>query len=1030
MKKIIQIIVPAFFILLPHFLQAQILDRVWAYEGFDYYQGTINANLEPDVFTLTGYKDIPTIASQQISASISIPIHTINEDQSNTNAALGLGWAGDWVHSTGTTNETNYRVTGGTFTSPISSASDDISLVNSGVFGRGGGGTSIGRRLQTSTGGPFFQFELDGGPFAQGTNPVIFSSSDRVDPFLFLDPVLMEYPSPIRLRGAGNEGIVRHNAAQTFGSPTPITHTNNTWIGAQGSSIWVAVMMRKNATNDEECYISLHRNDTEPWNIDQANTVQIGYFGAASNNAGNRYWGVRVNGTVTAATGSDDARITPGTGDEFDLLITEINFDYTGNHTISLYVLRDGSRGGGYASPGTRFENFINGTLDPSLLTSKDLEVTALGTTNLSFHSLSYFGGTSADQSAIDEIRFGGALENVALTSDAISLVRGLCEESGGTSGENIYPVGSFGEATSINPDGSSATPAADEIQGSNADCVSGGNAPDPTDGTRGDNVSPDNPLLPVIIKRADAEIEPGIEYQDITGGAYIYVANQGGQPNDGAFTVATQYREVFGAWNSFYDNSPNRNGLMMIVNAAYQRGEFFRRTIDGLCGDTQYEFFVDIMNITNIQERTITSDPLNVTPNGTNNRCNPTEEPGCSQFSFGGTDQSQSSGIGAATASTGTRFYINPDIEFLIDGDPVYIPPITVANDALWHRVGFTFVTKSDFNVSGTATLSFRNRAPGGIGNDLAIDNITFRPCGPSSVLNNLGECADIELLISPGGEGYTAPRVLWQSSSDGGLTWTDLPDLPGNPNPVDATPGANPGVDPSFATIPQNDPALGIAHGDLVRALIAGSDLFFPNEQCRIVVDPTTVNCFSALPVDLLNFEAQTQIEGIALTWETQQEINVEEFEVERSIDNVNFTKVASYKAANTGELYRHIDRFPAAGVNYYRLKQVEQDGSSEYSSVVSAEWSQEGNISVYPNPSVNGLAYISFDTPEIEGTEVAITFVNSIGKVEGVIESKVSATKQVVIDTRHITNGLYVLEINVKGTVLKKKLVVQNN
>ena len=1056
MKKITKTIFLIITVLVPSWLQAQ-QDLVWAYEGFDYYQGTINASLEPDVFTLTGYKNTPTIASQQIGAGVIIPLNEINGDQQNTNAALGLGWAGDWVHSTGTTNENNYRAVGGGtivagevqgFSAPISGVNEDISLVNSGVFGRGGGGTSIGRRLQTSTAGPFFQFELNNAPFAQGTNPVNDGGVDRVDPITVLDPILMEYPSPIRLIGAGNEAIVRHNAEQTSGGPTPITHTNNTWIGAQGSSIWVAVMMRKNAANDEECYISLHRNDTEPWNIDQANTVQIGYFGAASNNAGDRYWGVRVNGAVTAATGSADARITPGTGDEFDLLVAQISFDYTSGHRIRLYVLRDNGRTGYGLDPGQKLDDLstVAGALnDP---TNIDVEVTEPGATTLSFHSLSYFGGASANQSAIDEVRFAGAFENAALTSPTISVIRGLCEESGGTSGENIYPQGNFGVATSVDETGDFVTPSvvsADEILGTgNTRGYDGnGGGADGVADTESMVAGSDNnvnidvtgtrPTFPAIIKRPDATIA-GVEYQNLTGTGgvterYIYQPNANNQPNDGSFVVATQSRNVFGSWNAFYDNSPDKNGLMMIVNAAYRRGNFFEQTVNNLCASTQYEFFVDIFNIIEPGQRTITTEGATSTCCG-NNLCNSTLEPGCQQFSFGGTDQSQNSGIGGATSEGGApdEYFLNPDVEFLIDGRPVYVPPITVDNDQQWRRVGFTFVTKSNLDPTGNVDLAFRNRAPGGIGNDLALDNITFRPCGPASLLNNLGESNPIEVLIHRGGEGYSAPAVLWQSSSDGGLTWTDLPDLPGNPNPETATAASI--TDPLTADIPQNDPSLGIAHGDLVRAIIAGSASFLTNPRCRIITDPTTVNCFAALPVNLLNFKAARELDGIALVWETDQEDNYKSFVLERSDDNQQFTAVAAYQAVDDKANYEHKDRTPLIGTNYYRLQTVNNDDTIEYSKVVSVEWSEERTISVHPNPSTNGLVYISFEANQLKGEVAKIKIVNNIGKVEKVLQSNVNQTGQIVINTSDLANGLYVVEITIKNTFVTEKVVIQNN
>ena len=77
---------------------------------------------------------------------------------------------------------------------------------------------------------------------------------------------------------------------------------------------------------------------------------------------------------------------------------------------------------------------------------------------------------------------------------------------------------------------------------------------------------------------------------------------------------------------------------------------------------------------------------------------------------------------------------------------------------------------------------LSLRNNAPGGTGNDLALDNITFRPCGSTALilpedLQNIcedGEPFDIEATII--GSAFETTFIQWQESFDQGKTWVDL--------------------------------------------------------------------------------------------------------------------------------------------------------------------------------------------------------------------------------------------------------------
>ena len=251
-----------------------------------------------------------------------------------------------------------------------------------------------------------------------------------------------------------------------------------------------------------------------------------------------------------------------------------------------------------------------------------------------------------------------------------------------------------------------------------------------------------------------------------ISGGQYTYQLNTGSGPNDNYYLIGTQSRRSFGAWIPFYDNtSEAKNGYLMSINASYARGKFFDQTVSGLCADTQYEFTIDIINVLRDQ-RTITNvDPygFGYLESGTfvaTDICNGNLEPGCAQFSRLGSGGSviglgsvTRGGTGASGHTTGTGtgiggnphnvpYSLNPEIDFALNETPIYTVPVSIPNDKIWHRVGLTFVTKS--NLASAINLSVRNLAPGGMGNDLAIDNISFRPCGSfSQLLDNSTICS-----------------------------------------------------------------------------------------------------------------------------------------------------------------------------------------------------------------------------------------------------------------------------------------------
>jgi hypothetical protein len=111
--------------------------------------------------------------------------------------------------------------------------------------------------------------------------------------------------------------------------------------------------------------------------------------------------------------------------------------------------------------------------------------------------------------------------------------------------------------------------------------------------------------------------------------------------------------------------------------------------------------------------------------------------------------------------------------------------------------------------------------------------------------------------------------------------------------------------------------------------------------------------------LPVTLVNFNARLVDRKVELTWATSEEINNSHFEVERSNNPnegfVNIGKVLGNATTEDLNEYRFLDGGPEEGPNYYRLKQVDFDGSFEYTPIVIAELEEaaERMLSVFPNP-----------------------------------------------------------------------------
>lgn len=119
--------------------------------------------------------------------------------------------------------------------------------------------------------------------------------------------------------------------------------------------------------------------------------------------------------------------------------------------------------------------------------------------------------------------------------------------------------------------------------------------------------------------------------------------------------------------------------------------------------------------------------------------------------------------------------------------------------------------------------------------------------------------------------------------------------------------------------------------------------------------------------LPVTLSQFKAGQTENAVRLDWQTTRESNSGAFEVQHSIDAKSWNVLEEVAAGGDydGILnYNYTHRLPAAGQNYYRLRMVDLDGSSEMSGLVSVEYrparSQASEMFVYPNPS-SGKIYV---------------------------------------------------------------------
>ncbi|MCY7330292.1 MAG: T9SS type A sorting domain-containing protein, partial [Saprospiraceae bacterium] len=112
--------------------------------------------------------------------------------------------------------------------------------------------------------------------------------------------------------------------------------------------------------------------------------------------------------------------------------------------------------------------------------------------------------------------------------------------------------------------------------------------------------------------------------------------------------------------------------------------------------------------------------------------------------------------------------------------------------------------------------------------------------------------------------------------------------------------------------------------------------------------------------LPVTLTSFNAKRIQNSVALWWETSEEVNVDYYQVEHSLDGINFNVLGKVAANNTGIIQQHYEynhSNPNPQINYYRLNMVDIDGSTAYSNIISVSFNTI-NPFVFPNPVASQL------------------------------------------------------------------------
>ena len=331
----------------------------------------------------------------------------------------------------------------------------------------------------------------------------------------------------------------------------------------------------------------------------------------------------------------------------------------------------------------------------------------------------------------------------------------------------------------------------------------------------------------------------------------------------------------------------------------------------------------------------------------------------------------------------------IKPNVRFEIN-DPASGANLTTNNTGditsvgVWQQYQLVFTA-----TQSSVDIVLRNNNIGGSGNDLAIDDISFglaRPLQPvvSATNPNCNPTTTGTITVnSPVGPSleYSLNGTTYQSS-------------------------------PTFTAVAPGSYS--------VTARFTGS--------VGCVSDPTSVSINACpQPVSLVSFTAQAQADRtVLLNWKTSWESANKGYLIERSKDLKNFEQVGQVTdvagTSNSINSYQFVDKNPYRGTSYYRLVQVDLDGSRH--TYKAEPVVINGRYGVYPNPVVGSTFTLELDEP----ASAILHLYDISGREVSVSKSAVTELSLKVSPAVGLSPGVYVLTVEERGILRKHRLVVQ--
>ncbi len=194
--------------------------------------------------------------------------------------------------------------------------------------------------------------------------------------------------------------------------------------------------------------------------------------------------------------------------------------------------------------------------------------------------------------------------------------------------------------------------------------------------------------------------------------------------------------------------------------------------------------------------------------------------------------------------------------------------------------------------------------------------------------------------------------------------------------------------------------------------------TQLFFNQPAINVYFDDISLTKATVVPVNLLSFTGNEVQGRIHLNWTINPDLQLKQFELERSTDATYFGSIATFPPGKTSYQFIDLNDDLTSTRYFYRLKMTDPDGKNDYSNIVTISVAAHVVISLSPNPASNIVT--------VKGSfgKGIISLINSSGQT---VLSVNSNAAPVNLDVSRLPGGLYVLRFIDPSTIINKKLLI---